>query len=189
MPENPRSRKKSFYTVQRASRAAASSARVILRVILAFVGITATLVLIGVAYTHFGWRRLDFRTIPSWFLRLSNEQWLALLGGTLVAFVMIVIPCARITGRKVAYDPDAPAPSPRRIVRTLTVFAVLFLYVAGLSSAYYVSLALGHSRDWAIIHSLYSWVYVGYSFSGWIAAHRKQPLGKTLHEFVKMMGM
>jgi hypothetical protein len=87
----------------------------------------------------------------------------------------------------VEYDPDSPSRPPRRIAPTFAVLAVLLLYVAGLVSAYQVSLALGHSRDWAIIHSLYSWVYIGYSFSGWIAEHRKQPLGRTLHEFVRMM--
>jgi hypothetical protein len=177
--ENVKSRPK------RASRSGANSATVILRGILAFAGITAALVLIGLAYTYFGWRHLDFRAFPAWFLRLSNEQWIALLVGMVAAFLMVGIPSAKITGIKVG---DSTFHSPRRTVQRLAVFAVLLLYIGGLNCAYHVSLALGHSRDWAIIHSVYSWVYVGYSFSGWITAHHEQSFGQTLHEFVMMMG-
>jgi len=189
MSENLKSKGKRSYVVQRAGLAAASSARVILRGILAFVVITAALVLVGVAYTHFGWRHLDLRTIPFWFLRLSREQWIALGVGIAVAFLMVVVPCAKITSRKVTRDADSPSRSPRRIVETLAVVAVLVLYIAGLISAYHVSLAIGQSRDWAIIHSVYSWVYVGYSFCGWMGEHRKQPLGKALHQFLVMIGL
>ena len=189
VPENLKPQRKPSYVVRRASLAAASSANVIFRAILAFVAITAALVLVGVTYTYFGSGHFDPRSIASWFLRLSPQQWIALGVGIAVALVMILIPCAKITGRKGTRDVDSPAPPRRRFVEWLGVVAVLALYVAGLASAYHVSLALGQSRDWAVIHSVYSWVYVGYSFTGWVGEHSKQPLGKTLRQFLVMMGM
>lgn len=170
-----------------AARRAASSAKVIFQAVLAFVAITAALVLVGVAYAHFGSGHFDPRSIASWFVRLSTQQWIALGVGIVVAFLMVLIPCAKITGRKRTGDMDSPSPPRRRFVETLGVVAVLLLYAAGLGGAYHLSLALGQSRDWAIIHSVYSWVYVGYSVAGWIGEHRKQPLGKTLRQFFVMM--
>lgn len=188
MAENLQPKRKPSYVASRASFSAARSAQ-ILRPILAFILITAAFVLFAVAYTHFGWRRLDVRTIPLWFLRLSREQWIALGVGILVAFVLVVAPCAKITRRTVVRDADLPLRVPWRIAETFTNTAVLALYVVGLISAYHVSRAVGESRDWAIIHSLYSWVYVGYSFWGWMGGHRNQPTGKVLHEFLVMMGV
>jgi hypothetical protein len=183
MAENLQSKRKPSYVAS----AAARSARIILRAILAFIVIAAAFVLIGVAYTHFGWRHLDPRTIPLWFLQLSREQWIALGVGIAVAFVLVIAPCAKITRRSVTRDADSPLRGPWRIAETFTKTAVLALYVAGLISAYHVSRALGQSRDWAIIHSVYSWVYVGYSFWGWLGGHRYQPTTKVLHEFLVMM--
>jgi hypothetical protein len=144
------------------------------------------LVLIGVAYTFIGRREFEVRSIPAWFLRLSQEQWIGLGVGLLVAFIIVVVPCSRITASGAR---DYEAPARRRIVLRLAVIAVLFLYLAGVVGAYRLSLALGHSRDWAIIHSIYSWVYVGISFCGWVAGHWKQPLGKTVRQFLTMMRM
>jgi hypothetical protein len=169
MAENLQSKRKP----SSAASAAARSAHIILRTVLAFILITAACVLIGVAYTHFGWRHLDPRTIPFWFLRLSPEQWIALGVGIAVAFVLVVAPCGKITRRTVTHDADSPIRKPWRIAETLTNTAVLALYFAGLISAYHVSRALGQSRDWAIIHSVYSWVYVGYSHR---ARHRNSDL-------------
>jgi hypothetical protein len=182
MPENRESKGK--------RSVAASSATAILRVILTFVLTIAVLVLAGVAFTRFGWRHLDPTAIPVWFLRLSPEQWIALGIGIAVAILLVVVPCARMSSRKAPHDPDLPLPPPPcRIVERFTIIAVLALYNAGLISAYRLSRAIGHSRDWAIIHSVYSWVYVGYSFFEWMVEHRKQPLGKALHQFLVMIGL
>ena len=166
----------------------ADSAKLVLRATLRFAAITVSLVLIGVAYTLIGRRAFDPLSIPAWFLRLSPQQWIGLGAGVVVAFIIVAVPCSRITAG-VARDYETPSPSPRRIVRTLAVIAVLCLYLAGVSGAYRLSLALGHSPDWAIIHSVYSWAYVGFSFGGWVADHWKQPLGKTLRQFLAMMRM
>jgi len=106
-----------------------------------------------------------------------------------VALLIVLIPCAKITSRKSTRDQDSVSPPKERFVEHLGVLAIIALYVAGLASAYHVSLALGQSRDWAIIYSVYSWVYVGYSFTGWISEHNKQPLGKVVRQFLVMMGL
>ena len=186
MPEKVKLRPKSSHSVNHPGNVVVDSARLVLGTTLRFAAITAALVLIGVAYTFIGKRGFDVRSIPAWFLRLSQEQWIGLGVGLLVAFIIVVVPCSRIAAG-VARDYEAPAP--RRIVRRLAVIAVLFLYLVGVAGAYRLSLALGHSRDWAIIHSIYSWVYVGISFCGWVAGHWKQPLGKTVRQFLTMIRM
>lgn len=75
----------------------------------------------------------------------------------------------------------------RRNIERLAVLGVLILYVVGVRAAYHISLAMGHSRDWVIIHAVYSWIYVGFSFGGWVSHHRNQPLAPTLRQFLKFM--
>ena len=142
--------------------------------------------LVGIGYallagTH---SRFDVRAIPAWFLHLSREQWIGLGAGLVVALLLVALPCAKITARDRREKPSSP---PQRIIDTLGVLAVIVLYALGVSAAYHVSRTLGSSRDWAIIHGAYPWVYVGFSFYGWVDDHWKQPLGKTLRQFLSMV--
>ena len=173
-------------TVRRSGGVLAESAMVIARVVLWFAAITCALVLAGLGYAFFSGTRAKFNVnaIPAWFVSLSREQWIGLGAGVVVALLLIALPCSKIAVRA---DPDKPSSPARRIVGILGVFFVLFLYGAGAKAAYDVSRALGHPRDWAIIHGLYSWVYVGFSFIGWMGGHTKQPLGKTLRQFLAMV--
>lgn len=164
----------------------AESISVVVRVVLWFAAITAALVLVGVGYAFLAGARpsFDVRAIPAWFLRLSPEQWIGLGAGLVVALLLVALPYSRITahGRR-----EKPSTSSRRIISILGALAVLFLYALGAGAAYHVSRALGSSRDWAIIHGVYSWVYVGFSLCRWVGGHWKQPLGKTLRQFLSML--
>lgn len=173
---------------RRASLWAAPWVHEVLQGVLAFIWVACALILIGITYAYFPLRRLDFGAIASWFLRLSSGQWIALAVGMCVALLLVVFPCAKIAGRKKVYEEEPRSRRPRRLVQAVAVLAVLLLYFAGLGCAYRVSLGLGHTRDWAIIHSLYSWVYVGFSFAGWLADHRQEPLWRALREFFKLIG-
>ena len=173
-------------TVRRSGGVLAESAMVIARVVLWFAAITCALVLAGLGYAFFsgGHEKLNVNAIPAWFVSLSTAQWIGLGGGVLVALLLIALPCSKIAGRG---DPEHPPSPVRRIAGMLSVLAVFVLYGAGAKAAYDVSRALGHPRDWAIIHGLYSWVYVGFSFFGWMGDHWKQPLGKSLRQFLTML--
>jgi hypothetical protein len=163
----------------------AESLGAVVRVLLWFGAITATLVLAGFAYTrlrtaHF---RLDVAAIPNWFLHLTTEQWMALGVGVVVAAVLVVLPCSRITG----YGRLGAQSRTARIATRLITLSVFLLYAAGVRAAYLISRALGSPRDWAVIHSVYSWVYVGYSFCGFASRHWKQPPGVTIKQFLSMI--
>lgn len=159
-------------------RILSESASNVLRVVFWSIAIACTLVLAGVGYAFFssGNSRMSFRAIPAWFGHLSHEQWIALAGGIIVTVLLIVLPCSKIAsgGRG-------------RIAGWMGVVAVFLLYGLGMKAAYDVSRALGHSREWAAIHGLYSWAYVGFSLYGWMGEHWKQPVGKTIRQFLAMM--
>jgi hypothetical protein len=147
-----------------------------------FVGVTAAVILGGVAYTLLAGKRLplDVRAIPAWFLHLSRGQWIGLTGATAVALLLVWFPCSRIVHRSTGKS-QSPL---QRMIAIVGVMTVLLIYAAGARTAYGVSLALGDSRDWAIIHGVYSWAYVGLSFSSWMTTHWKQPVGKTIRQFL-----
>ena len=151
------------------------------------------LLLIGFAYTSLGGNWRNALAIPAWFLKLSTAQWIALGVGLVAAFLMVALPCASITagGAKRTDEWDRPVRKPQQksVARQLAVLAILVLYFAGVVGAYHVSRALGHSRDWAIVHSVYSWLYVGFSLGGWLGDHRKQPLGRTLEQLRVLLGI
>ena len=67
------------------------------------------------------------------------------------------------------------------------IAGILWLYYWGAKCAYNVSLVLNASRDWAIVHSPYSWAYVVWSFLLWVEKNWNEPIGVIIETFKMMM--
>jgi hypothetical protein len=149
----------------------------LLRVVLAFLAITAAVILSGLTYYTLKGRSFGAGSF-AWLFQLSREQLAALGLGVVVALSLVGLVLAL-----------ARRGAPQGWLRKVTALAVLGLYLWGADCAYHVSGALNRSSRWASIHCLYSWPYVGVSFAEWATSHPKQPLGKTLRQFRGLMGM
>jgi hypothetical protein len=151
----------------------------VLRVVLAFLAVTAAVVLSGLAYYDLKRRGFGPGSV-AWLFRLRGEQLAALAFGVVVAVSLIGLVWLALTRRDGAEG---------GWLRKAAALLVLVLYLWGADCAYHVSSTLNRSSRWASIHCLYSWPYVGLSFAGWAAGHSDQSLGKSLRQFRERTGI
>jgi hypothetical protein len=159
--------------------AVGEAASVVTRVAAAFIAITCAVVLGGLAYYAATRRGIGLGSVPAYFLRLSSQQIVALLFGVVVAFALIASASVAIQRGEGGESRLGPG----RFLQKMAVVVVLLFYVWGARCAYNVSRSIARSPDWAPIHALYSWAYVGFTFSGWVSEHPHQPVGKTMKQF------
>jgi hypothetical protein len=152
-----------------------------LAILLAALGVAT--VIAGLVYSMA--IRHRFQAVAVWgrLSRLSTEQAIALAAGFAVAPTMIAFAYYSVS-RGISKPQNRWAAG---LLRALTLLLVLALYAWGARHAYRVSLALSSSTDWALIHGVYSWGYIGFAFVNWSAGHAAEPFTRSLGQFWRIL--